>query len=811
MPKALVHFIATALSVLGAAAQVGQLQGRVRDADGGPIAGARVAIDVRYGQSPFRGTCEAFLRNHPLTDVRTTRDGSYVLLVPPEHTEIAALGLDWWFVVEAAGYQPWRERLRNGLSSDRADVCLLQAAVEDYVELRLDARAAPEDWLGGVLLSRTNGESLVVELDAEGRARALLPRHPWPLQPSFAPLDLTWRAKAKIARPVHVLPPNAAPGTPLQRADGAPAAAGRALIWNGIDCRLVALPQARVHLGPHVLAVGAKDCRWSTTARLEPLPATPPRRLRVVDAEGRPIAARALLLAATDWRPAHTRTSEARPGGRALWRRPRKVDRDGVLELGELPADDPTVLLVSAPGFASHTELDPRGCAEGASITLQRRAGQSVVVAARDLDGNPLAGARVYVDDLADAGYHAFGEPLLTGADGTVAIEGLSPIPHTVHVVADGFAPRTDNLLMKGEPMAIHPVALHRSSPSTWQLRTKDGDRPAAFATVIALHNDRGGVVNLPGNPGAHWQADARGELRLPHWSDVMLQHDDEMVLLAPPTAGKRTAWVRGVTPLLVTASPGLQLREVRDGRTSMNGPTEAMLAFVPDGRTCDVGLLPAGRVSLAPEQLAKLPRDAATGLRRWRVDPTRVSIALAGDCPAPERWIGVRLAEPCELGLDSIVLFRDDLGQWRLTDSNVADLCCVHPQHPTQRLTLTSRQSSGEQPIRWRAAAGSPLSVDLARGGIGAANIVVTVASATDAAHPQLVFRSGLLLAKDTPVPSNRGQRCPVEFTALAPGRWTVRMQGTLLTADNSGPTFDVTREVDADGKTAIALAPRD
>ena len=35
--------------------------------------------------------------------------------------------------------------------------------------------------------------------------------------------------------------------------------------------------------------------------------------------------------------------------------------------------------------------------------------------------------------------------------------------------------------------------------------------------------------------------------------------------------------------------------------------------------------------------------------------------------------------------------------------------------------------------------------------------------------------------------------------------------MQGSLLTGDNTGPTFDVTREVAADGGTAVALAPQD
>ena len=118
-----------------AALQPKGVSGTVRDTNGAPIAGARVRLAVP-SLPPMPGLLTAELARDPLPSTRSSRAGtwSFVLAAPHQRfspTLHGALAL----VVEADGFQPWREALPSPASSwDGSDVVLQpRTAADDAV------------------------------------------------------------------------------------------------------------------------------------------------------------------------------------------------------------------------------------------------------------------------------------------------------------------------------------------------------------------------------------------------------------------------------------------------------------------------------------------------------------------------------------------------------------------------------------------------------------------------------------------------------------------------------------------------------
>lgn len=805
----------------------GEIRGEVRADDGTPVAGARVRIEARFGaQGAFTTAAEALLRRHRLPAAKANRDGSYVLAVLPDHREVSATGLEWWLICEADGYQAWRERLPRGLHGYLGSTVTLQRP-DPADDVTLIANGA--DVAAGVVLHRRLGETLVVRFDSDGRARIGLPKLPSPLQPNMvASAYLDWHVGTprgpRLRRPEHFLIAEARESAPVvvTRRDGQIPAGVRALLWNGVEASLGPLREGHAPYGTTVLAVLADGCRMGATAPLEPRPDLPRRSIRILDERGVAVPqARGLLLACTEWRPPSTRQPGARLSERSLWREAHAADANGVLELGDPPADAPAVLLLAADGYDSVDVLDPHGIAGDAVVRLRARPVGAAQVTVLDPDGRPIEGARVCLADAACCQASIHGEDLLTDAQGRVQVEGLLPGHHPLFVLRRGFASRVLLLtgVVAGETRRL-AVGLQKCESGAWIVRAEHDRRPVPFARLLGTPGgEAGGSVTDTANPWPGLNADASGRLVLPHApaprffasGGVSSELDVESVarrfgsiLLPAPR------------PVLVVAGDGLALATVfcraPGGRVcnTQSGAGAGVVLFPARGEFCSAQLAPGGEVTLWAADLEALPPDPRTGLRTWVVDLPRVQVVIPEGCASPELWQGRRARDGrLMLAPTEVVVFRDTAGRWRLCDPEASELWFLHPKHAPVRCSLTAAQRRGDEPITFAVAPASPLTVDPTRGGIAVSNVRIEVL-AKNGTQPKLVFEASLLLAPDAQDPGTGAPRCPIELPALPAGDWVVTVQAQLITLHNRanrGVTF--TRTVRTDGRTRVDLTP--
>ncbi len=131
-----------------------RIEGRITDVEGRPLPAE--AVDARFELQPAeglsRGTVLEILRRVPLPPLRVGPDGRVAMAVTELHRAVLVPELgDWSYVVSAAGYHSWRQRLPQGIAG----------------LLGLDAELAPE----------RPAQRVRVDVPARGRERLVWVRH----------------------------------------------------------------------------------------------------------------------------------------------------------------------------------------------------------------------------------------------------------------------------------------------------------------------------------------------------------------------------------------------------------------------------------------------------------------------------------------------------------------------------------------------------------------------------------------------------------------------------------------------------------
>jgi hypothetical protein len=184
-------------------AQPRTVEGHVHDEAGQPIARAMVRLDcvVVSGSTLLR---DAALAHRPLPRTRAGADGCFVLDLEPEHDLLGDPHGALVLVVEAPGFQRWRERLPSPLLCWRgSEVRLPREQDSDVATVRIDAsvagahlrlrRISETPWMFTGPIAP--GEIDEVEVTAGSEVKVSVPLLPVPLAVNagqrFAPLGWT--------------------------------------------------------------------------------------------------------------------------------------------------------------------------------------------------------------------------------------------------------------------------------------------------------------------------------------------------------------------------------------------------------------------------------------------------------------------------------------------------------------------------------------------------------------------------------------------------------------------------------------------
>lgn len=434
----------------GAAPDTKRVEGTVRDEQGQAIAGAVVQIiPCSRTASPLVLAIE--LLDAPLPSTRSAANGAWSLLLSPNHQRFDVdLQGSFALVVEAPGFQPWRELLPSPLSLyDGSDVVLPRRQASD--DARIVVADAPPgaivrlqrrlDHEGTTVLDRVK-EWSDLAVPADGQLVVNVPLLPCPLVLAsndrgafagwtaqlLAPGRTTACVGIEAGQSLRLVPAAAQPSKPAKSNTGDALPVSRLLVelpdgavrWfpttgDGVpdDPRL---PVVAVQLGENA---DARLVAW-TQPLVVPATGAAPTRLRVIGPDGAPI--RDAIL---DWCAPEALASFAGVG-----LRPHRVVHRQRVATGETSFDPTTrtpCAWISAPGHLPRFVLDVRGLPsiDGTATIQLDRVERELTVMARDDLGTPLAGAVVCV-------FHRVGDdPRKTFRNGPL-------------LAADGSLPRTD-------------------------------------------------------------------------------------------------------------------------------------------------------------------------------------------------------------------------------------------------------------------------------------------------------------------------------------------------------------------------------
>lgn len=436
--------------------------GRVVDEAGAPIAGARVRVEIReHVVHEYAAALRAALQHRPVPKVLTTRDGSFVLPLLPEHRRLGT-GFDPPLVlrIEADGFQTWREPLPFGLAGFVGTHAVLHRLTDaDAYDIHVvDPPPGALLWvrrLGDVTLP---DDEQVLAVPADGRLRVFAPVLPTPL------VRPDWRSTRELGHELQVLAPGHSsarlrldPDTPavviraathahaaltILDEQGTPLAAARGL-YRLPDESLRWFP-ATEGVAPRddavvLVAVAAAD-RLARTVPIDAtaiaLPRLPsaPLRLTVRDrARPRPDASVHLLPLdeACDTHLAGPRGGAARRLG---------LDAAGTFTLAAAELQT-CALVVEAPRCATRVWLPEEIVEAAGTLGLDAAACGSIQVRVIDAAERPLAGADVR---LPSAALDARARPRVARTDerGVCRIDGVRPGQFEILAVGDGVLGR---------------------------------------------------------------------------------------------------------------------------------------------------------------------------------------------------------------------------------------------------------------------------------------------------------------------------------------------------------------------------------
>jgi hypothetical protein len=761
------HFAgALTLAVLTLIAQTGEAQeeifpktpypmGQVIDDAGQPVAGARIRIRVEHS-GRYRRAVHHLLQVQPLVPSVSGRDGSYVLPLTQGQRHLTVDEAIVSLVVDKDGYLPWVENLPAGLHGYLGSRAILRRpAVEDRLAFTV------EDSVPSMLLTvrrvvmggkpYSASASIVATVPRHGRVETLLSLIPNPPQFSSSNRSLPLRLEARVLYPARSTPardvfsrsenrfsrPVSEPGGEARvvRLHGGGTLTGLRGLYRCPDRRLrwFDLPGEVAPEDTALQLVGlVADGHRATTAIEEPvLRALPvsagPRRIVVRDHDrARVPGVRAQLLAMEYWTETPGDPVPTPIGVRPILRL--RGDADGILILPpELP-DEPSYLLVEAPGHLPMRIVDPRGLDPRSELRLEKVHGGGLALQVVGAADEPVPFASLVFGDDAYTMGALLGALPRTDREGRLLLDHLPSSDHVVGVIADGFEPKWQAFTVSAGGEVELKIGL---TPTVdWHVVTVDAkNRPVPFAALQRVTSTQNGRARSY----QRVTTDSLGRA-------VLQQHGDGLsirsprrgpsVLFTDPARIHRTE-VQPMPVVMIALGPGTSILQENwrvGGRISSRFTTPRREGF---SRVLMrwVGERAAG-CSLIVDRGAPVRLEGTEVMAAWAADPGKIVMV---DRSRTTRRVPITVignGAPLREELEVIYHRRGStinlaLGRGQLLENGPAGLCLalrddwelpctlLHPDYEPLEFTVPER-SGPEKPLELRLRKGTRLGFDV-------------------------------------------------------------------------------------------------
>ncbi len=400
-------------------------QGRVLNAQGEPIAGARIEVLCVGTGAGYARALEEGQRRLPILSAVSGRDGSFVLPITDLHRVFYGAGPGRFsLLVSKAGFRSWREPLSQGLYTYLgSEVTLLPRAEKDAIQVRV---ASPVEGMVFAYQARQDGGHDAdrarweySQVPADGDLQLSISTLPWPrmaiqssnlqvlnfagqiLYPgrSSRPVDLLscggkLELEAGAEEAIRPLQLRTETGLDLDSVWGIyrspagellqfgfagsdlPRDSQLALLWAGADGFVTMPVNGESRLELQTLAQRDRDLLLrvssASTAQLDSVRV---RVLRLLDSE---------------WR------SGTHPRRYLL---DRQIKAGAAIRLPAKLLREPSLLLVSSPGHVDKRVLEPRALGKEVEIKLDALTGAQIIFKFVDERGQPVSGALLFLSD----------------------------------------------------------------------------------------------------------------------------------------------------------------------------------------------------------------------------------------------------------------------------------------------------------------------------------------------------------------------------------------------------------------------------